>query len=98
MAQCALLTLGRLRIAVMAEAAGGVNHPSLYESLGLNVGAARAVVMKTASNFQYFASGYGSNTWAQPSMVRGRCLQLYAVVGTAAVPCVGACSGTFMPL
>jgi len=61
--ECALLVAGRLRIAVMAEPAGGVNHPHLYQSLGLAVEDARAVVMKTASNFQYFAE------W-EPEMVR----------------------------
>jgi microcystin degradation protein MlrC len=52
--QCALLGLGRVRIAVMAEPTGGVNHPSLYESLGITVSDAAAIVLKTASNFQYF--------------------------------------------
>jgi microcystin degradation protein MlrC len=52
--ECALLAIGRLRIVVMAEPAGGVNHPTLYESLGIVVSDAVAVVLKTASNFQYF--------------------------------------------
>lgn len=52
--QCALLGLGRLRIAVMAEPTGGVNHPALYESLGITISDATAIVLKTASNFQYF--------------------------------------------
>ena len=52
--QCALLGLGRVRIAVMAEPTGGVNHPQLYQSLGMDITDATAIVLKTASNFQYF--------------------------------------------
>lgn len=51
--QCALLGIGRVRIAVMSEPTGGVNHPTLYESLGITVSDATAIVLKTASNFQY---------------------------------------------
>ena len=52
--RCALLGLGRVRIAVMAEPTGGVNHPALYESLGITVSDSTVIVLKTASNFQYF--------------------------------------------
>ena len=33
----------------------GINHPALYSHLGVDVDQARAVVVKTASNFQHFA-------------------------------------------
>ena len=51
-----LLQAGPVQIAVMAEAGFAVNHPVLYQHHGLDVDQARAVVLKTASNFQYFDS------------------------------------------
>lgn len=60
--ECALLGIGRLRIVVMAEPTGGVNHPTLYESLGLNVSDATAVVLKTASNFRKYTSNLHHTT------------------------------------
>ena len=50
-----LLRAGPVHTVVMATAGFAVSHPMLYEHLGLDIGPARAVVVKTASNFQYFA-------------------------------------------
>ncbi len=50
-----LLRAGPVHIVVMAAAGFAVSHPVLYEHLGLDIDQARAVVVKTASNFQYFA-------------------------------------------
>ena len=48
-----LLGLGpAVRVALLEAPTGGINNPALYTALGLDVGAARAVVVKTASNFQ----------------------------------------------
>ncbi len=49
-----LLKSGPVHIVVMAAAGFAICHPMLYEHLGLDVDQARAVVVKTASNFQYF--------------------------------------------
>ncbi len=51
----ALVECGAVRIAVMAERSFAVNHPSLYWHLGLDPSDARMVVVKTASNFQFFS-------------------------------------------
>lgn len=51
-----LLQAGPVQIVVMAQAGFAVNHPVLYQHHGLDVDQARAVVLKTASNFQYFGS------------------------------------------
>ena len=52
--QVVLLQSGPVHIVVMAAAGFAICHPMLYQHLGLDVGQARAVVVKTASNFQYF--------------------------------------------
>ena len=49
-----LLRVGPVNIVVMAAAGFAICHPVLYQHLGLDVDQARAVVVKTASNFQYF--------------------------------------------
>ncbi len=49
-----VLQAGPVQIVVMASAGFTICHPVLYQHLGLNVDRARAVVVKTASNFQYF--------------------------------------------
>jgi len=49
-----LLQAGPVHIVVMAQAGFTICHPVLYEHLGLEIDRARAVVVKTASNFQYF--------------------------------------------
>ena len=51
----ALLECGSTRIVLMAERSFAVNHPSLYWHLGIDPSVARMVVVKTASNFQFFA-------------------------------------------
>ena len=50
-----LLQSGPVFITVLASAGFTICHPILYQHLGLEIEAARAVVVKTASNFQYFA-------------------------------------------
>jgi len=49
-----LLRVGPVNVVVMAAAGFAICHPVLYQHLGLDVDQARAVVVKTASNFQYF--------------------------------------------
>ena len=39
----------------MDERSFAVNHPLLYTHLGIDMAEARRVVVKTASNFQFFA-------------------------------------------
>ncbi|MFO0904377.1 MAG: M81 family metallopeptidase [Pirellulales bacterium] len=51
----ALLECGMLRLVLLEERTFAINHPSLYWHLGVDVAQARAVVVKTASNFQFFA-------------------------------------------
>ena len=48
------LRSGPVQIVVMAAAGFTICHPVLYQHLGLEIERARAVVVKTASNFQYF--------------------------------------------
>ena len=50
----AFLQRGPVHVVVMAQAGFAICHPVLYEHLGIDVANARAVVVKTASNFQYF--------------------------------------------
>lgn len=51
----ALLEVGQVRIVVLDQRSFAINHPSLYTHLGLEIGDARMVVLKTASNFQFFS-------------------------------------------
>lgn len=51
----ALLECGGTRIVLMEERSFAVNHPSLYWHLGVDVADAKVVVVKTASNFQFFS-------------------------------------------
>lgn len=51
----ALLECGAIRVVLMDNRSFAVNHPLLYTHLGIDVGQARLVVVKTASNFQFFA-------------------------------------------
>lgn len=53
--QTALLAVGNLRIALLDHRSFAVNHPVLYSHLGIDVSDARFVVLKTASNFQFFS-------------------------------------------
>jgi microcystin degradation protein MlrC len=51
----ALLKIGNVYVALLDHRSFAVNHPVLYTHLGLDMTDARMVVVKTASNFQFFA-------------------------------------------
>jgi microcystin degradation protein MlrC len=51
----AVIEAGHVRIVLLNQRSFGVNHPLLYQHLGIDVDAAKMVVVKTASNFQFFA-------------------------------------------
>ena len=51
----ALLTVGQVKIALLGHRSFAINHPVLYSHLGVEVADAKMVVLKTASNFQFFA-------------------------------------------
>ncbi len=51
----ALIKVGAIRIALLAHRSFAVNHPILYTHLGVDINDAKMVVLKTASNFQFFA-------------------------------------------
>ena len=51
----ALIECGAVKIVLLEERTFAINHPSLYWHLGVDVHEARVVVVKTASNFQFFA-------------------------------------------
>jgi len=51
----ALLEAGPVRIVLLELRTFAINHPVLYTHLGLNIDDAQMVVVKTASNFQFFA-------------------------------------------
>jgi microcystin degradation protein MlrC len=51
----ALLEVGQVRIVVLDQRTFAINHPVLYTHLGLEIDQARIVVVKTASNFQFFS-------------------------------------------
>ena len=53
--QTALLEVGEIRIALLDHRSFAVNHPVLYTHLGLDMADAKLVVVKTASNFQFFS-------------------------------------------
>jgi microcystin degradation protein MlrC len=53
--RCALLEVGQVRIIILAQRTFAINHPVLYTHLGLEIADARIVVVKTASNFQFFS-------------------------------------------
>ena len=50
----ALLEVGSIRIVLLDHRSFAVNHPVLYAHLGLDIADAKMVVVKTASNFQFF--------------------------------------------
>lgn len=50
----ALIECGHVRIALLDHRSFGINHPLLYAQLGVEVTDAKIVVVKTASNFQFF--------------------------------------------
>jgi microcystin degradation protein MlrC len=51
----ALLQAGSVFIALLGHRSFAINHPVLYTHLGLDVADAKVVVVKTASNFQFFS-------------------------------------------
>ncbi len=51
-----LFETGNVRIVIMANRGYAINLPILYTHLGLKIEDAKAVVLKTGSNFQYFDS------------------------------------------
>ncbi len=55
MGDAALLEIGNIRIVVTSKRAIAGNHPSWYTHFGLDPADAKMVVVKTASNWQYFA-------------------------------------------
>jgi microcystin degradation protein MlrC len=50
----ALLEVGQIRIVALDQRTFAINHPVLYTHLGLEIADAKIVVVKTASNFQFF--------------------------------------------
>jgi microcystin degradation protein MlrC len=54
MGDSALLEVGNIRIVVSTERAIGGNHPIVYRHFGLEPAEAKMVLVKTASNWQYF--------------------------------------------
>ena len=53
--RAALLQAGSIFIALLDHRSFAINHPVLYTHLGLDVADAKVVVVKTASNFQFFS-------------------------------------------
>ncbi|RPI90393.1 MAG: hypothetical protein EHM42_01435 [Planctomycetaceae bacterium] len=51
----ALLEVGQVKIVVLDSRSFAINHPILYTHLGQDIDSARIVVVKTASNFQFFS-------------------------------------------
>ena len=48
------LRAGNIHIVVSESEGIGGNHPAVYEHFGIDVSTAKMVVLKTASNFQYY--------------------------------------------
>jgi len=48
------LQVGPIQLVVLARRTFAINHPVLYTHLGMDVESAKMVVLKTASNFQFF--------------------------------------------
>ncbi len=59
MGRTALLAAGPIRIVASEHVGIGGNHPVVYRRFGLEPGQAKMVVLKTASNFQYFSDFAG---------------------------------------
>jgi microcystin degradation protein MlrC len=55
MGRRALLEIDNVRLVVSENVGVAGNHPSVYRSLGLEPATAKIAVVKTASNFQYYA-------------------------------------------
>jgi microcystin degradation protein MlrC len=54
MGQTALLEAGPIKIVLAKDRIQAINYPIMYTHLGLNINDAKMVVLKTASNFQFF--------------------------------------------
>jgi microcystin degradation protein MlrC len=52
----AVIAVGSLRLVLLEQRSFAINHPVLYEHHDIDVSQAKAVVVKTASNFQFFAT------------------------------------------
>jgi microcystin degradation protein MlrC len=50
-----LLAIGNIRLVLVDHRSFAINHPVLYAHLGLDMADAKMVVVKTASNFQFFS-------------------------------------------
>ena len=50
-----LLKLGGIHLVILEQSVFAINYPILYTHLGIDLNDARAVVVKTASNFQHFS-------------------------------------------
>ena len=55
MGRAVLLEAGSINIVVSEERGVGGNHPVVYEHFGLDIANSKIAVLKTASNWQYFA-------------------------------------------
>lgn len=55
MGRAVLLTVGSIHIAVSEARSIGGNHPVVYRHFGIEPAAAKMAVLKTASNWQYYA-------------------------------------------
>lgn len=55
MGKTALLEIGEIRVVVSENVGLGPNHPAVFRRYGLEPAEAKMLVMKTASNFQYYA-------------------------------------------
>jgi len=55
MGRCAALQVGQLTVLLSEHAGIGGNHPAVWRHFGIEPSEARMVVLKTASNFQYYA-------------------------------------------
>ena len=56
MGRAVLLEIGAVRLVVTEKRGVAGNHPAVFEHFGLDVSQARMVVVKTASNWQYYES------------------------------------------
>jgi microcystin degradation protein MlrC len=55
MGRAVLLEVGAIKIVVSEREGIGGNHPVVYRHFGIEPATAAMIVMKTASNFQYYA-------------------------------------------
>jgi microcystin degradation protein MlrC len=52
--QAVLLEVGAIRLLVTEKRGVGGNHPVVYEHFGIDIAAAKMIVLKTASNWQFY--------------------------------------------